>query len=215
HEGRGGARAVVPDPGGREVELRSCPADAVGSQRDRLQVRAGRGPRRCLLRRVHPRRRLRSDHPGVAGHAVPGDLLLEHLLPAQLRPELHLDQSGRRGRRPRGHDEERDRRGGSSRGHERVLAGGRPDLLRSEEHTSELQSRFDLVCRRLLEKKNLKKRTFFFVLLVFLTSSVAHPTLHSFPTRRSSDLTSTTRTAPPRTTPRSIWTTRSATSWTR
>src|SRR5690349_23758961 len=27
-------------------------------------------------------------------------------------------------------------------------------LLRSEEHTSELQSRRDLVCRRLLEKKN-------------------------------------------------------------
>src|SRR5699024_11544537 len=30
-----------------------------------------------------------------------------------------------------------------------LLAGGR-----SEEHTSELQSRFDLVCRLLLEKKN-------------------------------------------------------------
>src|SRR5699024_11762344 len=29
-------------------------------------------------------------------------------------------------------------------------------LLRSEEHTSELQSRFDLVCRLLLEKKNEK-----------------------------------------------------------
>src|SRR5699024_12274110 len=28
---------------------------------------------------------------------------------------------------------------------------------RSEEHTSELQSRFDLVCRLLLEKKNKKK----------------------------------------------------------
>src|SRR5699024_11861528 len=28
------------------------------------------------------------------------------------------------------------------------------DKLRSEEHTSELQSRFDLVCRLLLEKKN-------------------------------------------------------------
>src|SRR5207249_12312701 len=28
------------------------------------------------------------------------------------------------------------------------------DRLRSEEHTSELQSRFDLVCRLLLEKKN-------------------------------------------------------------
>src|SRR5207249_10074377 len=30
--------------------------------------------------------------------------------------------------------------------------------LRSEEHTSELQSRFDLVCRLLLEKKNKKNR---------------------------------------------------------
>src|SRR5207249_9235873 len=29
----------------------------------------------------------------------------------------------------------------------------RESLLRSEEHTSELQSRFDLVCRLLLEKK--------------------------------------------------------------
>src|SRR5699024_11849810 len=28
-----------------------------------------------------------------------------------------------------------------------------PFILRSEEHTSELQSRFDLVCRLLLEKK--------------------------------------------------------------
>src|SRR5699024_11428800 len=28
-------------------------------------------------------------------------------------------------------------------------------LVRSEEHTSELQSRFDLVCRLLLEKKNI------------------------------------------------------------
>src|SRR5699024_11783008 len=31
--------------------------------------------------------------------------------------------------------------------------------LRSEEHTSELQSRFDLVCRLLLEKKNNGVRT--------------------------------------------------------
>src|SRR5699024_11872553 len=30
---------------------------------------------------------------------------------------------------------------------------------RSEEHTSELQSRFDLVCRLLLEKKNTKCKT--------------------------------------------------------
>src|SRR5438067_4424901 len=32
-------------------------------------------------------------------------------------------------------------------------------LKRSEEHTSELQSRFDLVCRLLLEKKKKKKIT--------------------------------------------------------
>src|SRR5699024_12143850 len=31
--------------------------------------------------------------------------------------------------------------------------------VRSEEHTSELQSRFDLVCRLLLEKKNIKRCT--------------------------------------------------------
>src|SRR5207249_7447276 len=34
----------------------------------------------------------------------------------------------------------------------RVSVTGR-NLIRSEEHTSELQSRFDLVCRLLLEKK--------------------------------------------------------------
>src|SRR5699024_11625252 len=32
-----------------------------------------------------------------------------------------------------------------------------PVIFRSEEHTSELQSRFDLVCRLLLEKKNTKQ----------------------------------------------------------
>src|SRR5690349_25032076 len=44
-------------------------------------------------------------------------------------------------------------------GHER--ARGRPaveGLQRSEEHTSELQSRRDLVCRLLLEKKKKKTR---------------------------------------------------------
>src|SRR5699024_11756298 len=33
-------------------------------------------------------------------------------------------------------------------------------LVRSEEHTSELQSRFDLVCRLLLEKKKKKRNTY-------------------------------------------------------
>src|SRR5438874_10606374 len=35
---------------------------------------------------------------------------------------------------------------------------GAPTRARSEEHTSELQSRRDLVCRLLLEKKKRKKR---------------------------------------------------------
>src|SRR5437868_8314132 len=33
------------------------------------------------------------------------------------------------------------------------------EAFRSEEHTSELQSRFDLVCRLLLEKKNITTET--------------------------------------------------------
>src|SRR2546422_5086180 len=36
-------------------------------------------------------------------------------------------------------------------------AGGQPGGSRSEEHTSELQSRLHLVCRLLLEKKKKKK----------------------------------------------------------
>src|SRR5207249_10233996 len=39
----------------------------------------------------------------------------------------------------------------------RLPARRRRRLLRSEEHTSELQSRFDLVCRLLLEKKKRKE----------------------------------------------------------
>src|SRR5438067_10180949 len=39
----------------------------------------------------------------------------------------------------------------------RVEISGWPEADRSEEHTSELQSRFDLVCRLLLEKKKKKK----------------------------------------------------------
>src|SRR5207249_11213562 len=49
---------------------------------------------------------------------------------------------------------------GASMAHGLVEATGRSnfryDPRRSEEHTSELQSRFDLVCRLLLEKKNIQ-----------------------------------------------------------
>src|SRR5438067_5029575 len=37
--------------------------------------------------------------------------------------------------------------------------GGLQRQMRSEEHTSELQSRFDLVCRLLLEKKKMTKES--------------------------------------------------------
>src|SRR5437868_7346812 len=38
-------------------------------------------------------------------------------------------------------------------------SGALASAIRSEEHTSELQSRFDLVCRLLLEKKKKKIKT--------------------------------------------------------
>src|SRR5207253_660154 len=78
--------------------------------------------------------------------------------------------------------------------------------VRSEEHTSELQSRGHIVCRLLLEKKNrmalklhpasraIKQQptaTFFLSttpIRISLHSAVDRPVLHSFPTRRSSDL---------------------------
>src|SRR5690606_39906873 len=40
-----------------------------------------------------------------------------------------------------------------------LAAGALPLLQRSEEHTSELQSRENLVCRLLLEKKKIRKET--------------------------------------------------------
>src|SRR5437868_8427924 len=42
---------------------------------------------------------------------------------------------------------------------------------RSEEHTSELQSRFDLVCRLLLEKKKKQKNYFHSLYISLLTCS--------------------------------------------
>src|SRR5207249_12085883 len=45
---------------------------------------------------------------------------------------------------------------GARRSGDRDRSGRRSVRWRSEEHTSELQSRFDLVCRLLLEKKKTK-----------------------------------------------------------
>src|SRR5437016_4210554 len=65
---------------------------------------------------------------------------------------------------------------------------------RSEEHTSELQSLTNLVCRLLLEKKKYINKNsimfspIFLSPLFFFKCSADHRDLHSFPTRRSSDL---------------------------
>src|SRR5690606_40372815 len=48
---------------------------------------------------------------------------------------------------------------GLGRGVLRDIAGGQYQIDRSEEHTSELQSRENLVCRLLLEKKNKSQHT--------------------------------------------------------
>src|SRR5438067_9423747 len=52
-----------------------------------------------------------------------------------------------------------------------------PTVRRSEEHTSELQSRFDLVCRLLLEKKN--KLTASSITIRFDYMNTIRSTLHS------------------------------------
>src|SRR5207249_9222703 len=69
-------------------------------------------------------------------------------------------RGGPRGIRGQPHLFEIGRRQGMSHGQEckrRFLSLRRWRTFKSEEHTSELQSRFDLVCRLLLEKKKTKK----------------------------------------------------------
>src|SRR5438034_6386950 len=55
--------------------------------------------------------------------------------------------------------------------------------LRSEEHTSELQSHSDLVCRLLLEKKNITSRQLLthYYLRIRSYESSAHVTLRAYP----------------------------------
>src|SRR5699024_8560368 len=48
---------------------------------------------------------------------------------------------------------------------------GSAEQTRSEEHTSELQSRFDLVCRLLLEKKNHIYKLSVLILLILVLAS--------------------------------------------
>src|SRR2546422_3608101 len=54
----------------------------------------------------------------------------------------------------------------------------RAPLTRSEEHTSELQSRLHLVCRLLLEKKK-NTNLNVYILVIFDSLTVCHPTNRS------------------------------------
>src|SRR5688572_32549064 len=68
----------------------------------------------------------------------------------------------------------RDRRGSTGSGRSTRNRGGRTgECTRSEEHTSELQSQSNLVCRLLLEKKNNKKTT-----SILLLSELANKTIN-------------------------------------
>src|SRR4051794_41248949 len=60
------------------------------------------------------------------------------------REQAHVPDSGALGGKPQ---------------HQSDRLGAPPEPIRSEEHTSELQSPVHLVCRLLLEKKKKKKRT--------------------------------------------------------
>src|SRR5689334_25123199 len=75
-----------------------------------------------------------------------------------LHDALPISASGRtRGPRWRGTRARPGRRGPRARGPRRP-GRARVPRQRSEEHTSELQSQFHLVCRLLLEKKKKKKK---------------------------------------------------------
>src|SRR5437773_5101711 len=58
----------------------------------------------------------------------------------------------------------------------RELEGKKPEPARSEEHTSELQSHHDLVCRLLLEKKKKNKDI---VIIKQQTKKIHHPKILS------------------------------------
>src|SRR5207249_12127158 len=102
---------------------------------------------------VHP------DHPPP--HSLPtrrsSDLPHRHGAPRELSTRGHqFDATRSDGGAPLGTGSACGGRHVPRASPRRADAAEYVSLSRSEEHTSELQSRFDLVCRLLLEKKNKK-----------------------------------------------------------
>src|SRR5688500_20011792 len=91
----------------------------------------------------------------ISDHGPPRDL---HSFPT--RRSSDLQAATRRGRVDEGLGGEvlAVEAGGEDEALEARDAGGGADLGRSEEHTSELQSPCNLVCRLLLEKKKIKTK---------------------------------------------------------
>src|SRR5438105_10573821 len=85
------------------------------------------------------------------GEIAPLHRQLTHLLAGVGRADLDLDEHG-------GRLADEDAVVAAHVVHDRLVEAIAADACRSEEHTSELQSRVDLVCRLLLEKKKKKKR---------------------------------------------------------
>src|SRR5205807_8762450 len=90
------------------------------------------------------------------GYGIPHAL---HSFPTRRSSDLLLAV----GRQPRPFGRRRRRRSGRS---SLLLLRSRRRLRRSEEHTSELQSPCNLVCRLLLEKKNFRSGLFFSLLQI-------------------------------------------------
>src|SRR5438874_6230147 len=91
--------------------------------------------------------------------AVTYDLSRLTVLPgwidAHVHPDWHFDATGKLA----GENEPKEKTALAAAANSwKMLAGGFTTVQRSEEHTSELQSRRDLVCRLLLEKKNTRRR---------------------------------------------------------
>src|SRR5699024_11595706 len=91
--------------------------------------------------------------PGRPGIGLPVPARVQFRSPEVGRAERLLVEEGRRLRFGAGGTAALNERGDHGDGAAAHLVD-RLAHVRSEEHTSELQSRFDLVCRLLLEKKN-------------------------------------------------------------
>src|SRR5207247_7662477 len=98
----------------------------------------------------------------LLSHVCDADPVTTGVFPRSLPDALPILYAAAVGPRPSARSRHAVARCGRNANPEVIPASGessRPESPRSEEHTSELQSRVDLVCRLLLEKKKSLSRT--------------------------------------------------------